>query len=75
VLKWSYNTFTSTATRAVRCGSLLERASVVWDLTTNEYGEHRDLCGLGHRGVIPYVHGRDECCIVVCLLKSRLSLL
>jgi hypothetical protein len=28
----------------------------------NEHGEHRDLRGLSHRSVIPYVH-RSECCI------------
>jgi hypothetical protein len=41
----------------------------------DEHGEHRYLRGSGRRIVIPYVHGRDECCIIVCLLKSGLSLL
>jgi hypothetical protein len=40
----------------------------------DEHGEHQDLCGLCHWSIIPYVHGRDECCITVCMLKSRLSL-
>jgi hypothetical protein len=40
----------------------------------DEHGEHRDLHGLDRRSIIPYVHGRDECCIVVCLIKSGLSL-
>jgi hypothetical protein len=41
----------------------------------DEHDEHKDLHRSGRRSVIPYVHGRDGCCIVVCLLKSRLSLL
>jgi hypothetical protein len=39
----------------------------------DEHDKHRDLCGLD-RSVIPYLHCRDECCIVVCLVKSGLSL-
>jgi hypothetical protein len=35
----------------------------------NEHGEHKDLCGLGHQSVIPYVHGRMR----VVLLKHWLS--
>jgi hypothetical protein len=23
-----------------------------------KHGGHEDLCGLGHRSIIPYVHGR-----------------
>jgi hypothetical protein len=41
----------------------------------DKHGEHKDLRNSGHRNVIPYVHRRAECCIAVCLLKSRLSLL
>jgi hypothetical protein len=41
----------------------------------DEHGEHRDLCGSNHRSIIPYVHERYGCCIAVCLLKYRLSLL
>jgi hypothetical protein len=41
----------------------------------DEHDKHRDLRGLGHWSVIPHIHGRDECYIVVCLLKSMLSLL
>jgi hypothetical protein len=44
-------------------------------LAIDEHDEHKYLCGSCHRSIIPYVHGGDECCIVVCLLKSRLSLL
>jgi hypothetical protein len=40
----------------------------------DEHGEHQDLHSSGHRSVIPYIHGRDECCIAMCMLKSRLSL-
>jgi hypothetical protein len=41
----------------------------------DEHGELKELRGSGRRRVIPYVHERDECCIAVCLLKSKLSLL
>jgi hypothetical protein len=44
-------------------------------LAIDEHDEHKYLCGSCRRSIIPYVHGGDECCIVVCLLKSRLSLL
>jgi hypothetical protein len=63
---------------------LLEQPAVVlcWrglkllgGLTMDEHSEHKDLCGSGHQSVIPYIHRRDGCCIIVCLLKSRLSLL
>jgi hypothetical protein len=40
----------------------------------DEDGEHQDLRDSGHRSIIPYVHGRDECCITMCMLKSRLRL-
>jgi hypothetical protein len=40
----------------------------------DEHGEHQDLHSSGHQNVIPYIHGRDECCIAMCILKSRLSL-
>jgi hypothetical protein len=39
---------------------LLERALVAWSLAMDEYGEYEDLCGLGHRSVISYVHGRKK---------------
>jgi hypothetical protein len=51
----------------------LECAYVACCLAKDEHGKHKDLRGLGRRRVIPYVHERDGCCIVVCLLKSRLS--
>jgi hypothetical protein len=41
----------------------------------DEHDEHLDLRGSGYRSIIPYVHGRDGCCITMCLLKSWLSLL
>jgi hypothetical protein len=37
---------------------LLERDLVSWSLAMDEHGEHEDLCGSGHRSIIPYVHGR-----------------
>jgi hypothetical protein len=39
---------------------LLEGALVSWSLAMDERGGHEDLRGLGHRSVIPYVHGRTE---------------
>jgi hypothetical protein len=39
---------------------LLEEALVSWSLAMDEHGGHEDLRGLGHRSVIPYVHGRTE---------------
>jgi hypothetical protein len=48
---------------------LLEGDLVSWSLAMDECGEYEDLCGLGHRSIIPYVHGRTElyCSIVPCL--------
>jgi hypothetical protein len=31
-----------------------------------EHSGHEDLCGSGHRSIIPYVYGR-VCCIAVCV--------
>jgi hypothetical protein len=39
---------------------LLERGLVSWSLAMDEHGGHQDLCGSGHRSVIPDVHGRIE---------------
>jgi hypothetical protein len=39
---------------------LLEGALFSWSLAMDECGGHKDLCGLGRRSVIPYVHGRTE---------------
>jgi hypothetical protein len=39
---------------------LLERAVVSWSLVMDERDGHEDLCGLGRRIVIPYVHKRTE---------------
>jgi hypothetical protein len=47
----------------------LEGFLVSWSLAMDERGGHEDLCGLGHRSVIPYVHGRTK----VVLLKPALS--
>jgi hypothetical protein len=38
----------------------LEGVVVSWSLAMDEYGGHKDLCGSGHRSVIPYVHRRTE---------------
>jgi hypothetical protein len=65
----------SASTRGVRVFSCSGPRSAGTSLTTDEHGEHRDLRGLSRWSVISYVYGRDECCITVCLLKSRLSLL
>jgi hypothetical protein len=35
---------------------LLERALVSSLLVMDEHSGHKDLCGLGYWGVIPYVH-------------------
>jgi hypothetical protein len=34
-----------------------------------EYGIHKDLRDLGHRSVIPYVHGR-ACCMCVYVVQA-----
>jgi hypothetical protein len=47
---------------------LLKRALVSWSLAMDERGGHENLCGSGHRSVIPYAHERTE----VVLLKSAL---
>jgi hypothetical protein len=39
---------------------LLEGTLVSWSLAMDERGRHEDLCGLIHRNVIPYIHGRTE---------------
>jgi hypothetical protein len=40
-----------------------------WLLVMDERGGHQDLCGSGHRSVIPYEHGRIElyCTSLPCL--------
>jgi hypothetical protein len=47
---------------------LLEGALVSWSLAMDERSGHKDLRGLGHRSIIPYIHGRTE----VVLLKPAL---
>jgi hypothetical protein len=56
---------------------LLKRDLVSWSLTMVERGRHEDLCGLGHRSVIPYIHGRTElyCSTLPCLSLSISPLL
>jgi hypothetical protein len=39
---------------------LLKRDLVSWLLAIDECDGHEDLCGSGHRSVIPYIHGRIE---------------
>jgi hypothetical protein len=39
---------------------LLEGDLVFWSMAMNECDGHEDLCGSGHRSVIPYVHERTE---------------
>jgi hypothetical protein len=39
----------------------------------DEHGEHRDLRDSSCRSVIPYVHGRDGCCIAVCCSSIGLT--
>jgi hypothetical protein len=37
--------------------------------------EHEDLCGSGHRSVIPNVHERClYCCVCVVLFKAEMNL-
>jgi hypothetical protein len=64
------DTFTGTATRVARCGSLLEglRLSYAQARWTQEF-----LSGLGCRSIKPYIHWY---CIVVCvvLFKPELNL-
>jgi hypothetical protein len=48
---------------------LLERVLASWSLAMDERSGHEDLCGSGHRSVIPYVHGKTElyCSSLPCL--------
>jgi hypothetical protein len=39
---------------------LLEGALVSWSLAMDARGGHKDLRGLGHRSIIPYIHGRTK---------------
>jgi hypothetical protein len=42
-----------------------------WLLALGERGGHDDLCGSGHRSVIPYVHRRTELyCAQACLARA-----
>jgi hypothetical protein len=38
-----------------------------------KHSGHEDLCGSGHRSIIPYVYGR-VCCIAVCVCCSSREL-
>jgi hypothetical protein len=50
---------------------LLEGVWVSWLLVMNEHGGHKDLCGSGHRSIIPYVHEITE---LYCLSMPCMSL-
>jgi hypothetical protein len=50
---------------------LLEEDLVSWSLVMDKRGGHKDLCGLGRRSVIPYIHRRTE---LYCSSKPYLSL-
>jgi hypothetical protein len=39
---------------------LLKRVLVTWSLAIDERDGHKDICGLGCRNIIPYVHERME---------------
>jgi hypothetical protein len=56
--KWFYDTSNGTATGAAHCAFLLRRALASWSLAINERGGRKDLCGLGRRNIIPYIHRR-----------------
>jgi hypothetical protein len=53
---------------------LLKRVLVSWSLAMDERGGHKDLCGLDHRSVIPYIHGTTKlyCSSLPCLSLSFL---
>jgi hypothetical protein len=47
---------------------LLKGVLISWSLAMDERSGHEDLCGSGHRSVIPYVHERMELyCAQACL--------
>jgi hypothetical protein len=58
VSKWFYDTSIGTAPREQPAVVLLlEGLRSHKVLVMRKYGGHEDLRGLGHRSVIPYVHG------------------
>jgi hypothetical protein len=69
MLKWFYDTSTGTVTRAACCGSLLVGLRSLEFQLWRRHGGHEDLCGLGHRSVIPYVH-EESYCIAVCVVQA-----
>jgi hypothetical protein len=75
VLKWFYDTFTDIATRAARCGLLLEGLSLLSSQLLRKHNGHKDLRGSGHRAQHP-TSTRDMC-IVVCMMlfQTELNLL
>jgi hypothetical protein len=71
ISKWFYDTSTGTATRAARCGSLLERLRLS-TLKQDGHSGHEDLRGSGRRSVIPYVHG--DVVLLCVLFNSKVEL-
>jgi hypothetical protein len=53
---------------------LLEMALVSWSLAIDECDGHKNLHGLGHRSVIPYIHGMTGlyCSNLHCLYELEL---
>jgi hypothetical protein len=53
------------ATRPACCGSLLEGLRSLRLELWRKHGGHENLCGLGCRSVIPYIH--DENVVLLCM--------
>jgi hypothetical protein len=52
---------------------LLQEVLVSWSLVIDEHGGHKNLRGLGHQSVIPYVHGGMElyCSSMPCMCEPE----
>jgi hypothetical protein len=52
---------------------LLDGVLVSWSRDIDEHDGHEDLCGSGHRSVIPYIHRRTElyCSSLPCLCEPE----
>jgi sugar phosphate permease len=68
--KWFCDTSTGAATGATRCGSFVGGGLVSWSLAIDEHSGLKDLRGLGHQSIIPYVHGRTELYCSACMSLS-----
>jgi hypothetical protein len=68
MLNCFYDTFTNITIRAVCC-DFFKKALVSHELAIDEYGGHDDLCSLGHRSVISYVHRRMEV-VLSCVVQA-----